>query len=253
VIGNGLFGPIVGFAAVCGVLAAIRIVQPANLGPCWMLMLGVTGTWLGFTHLVDRFAVVLIAPCAVVAAWTLTTHRRLQPIAHWAALFVVGVNLFTLVRLYAAPPMQNICEIRQTDGLEWFTEGHWPAHQHVPRLNEIAARGEKVLMVADARRFYLRGGIDYCVVFNRNPFAEAAATHSPAELLDWLKRRGYRYVFIHWVEMRRLRNSRYGFWKAVNEELFRRLAHAGLIWVEDYAAGPDKRVYGSLLSVGALH
>ncbi|HUN80058.1 MAG TPA: hypothetical protein VMV81_00965, partial [Phycisphaerae bacterium] len=112
--------------------------------------------------------------------------------------------------------------------------------------NELASKGEKILAIADARRFYFGPRVESCVVFNRNPFAEAAAAKSPAELLAWVRDHGYHFLFMNWSEMHRLRKSRYGFWKSINEGLFTRLTAAGLRPIEQFSITENGPPYATL-------
>jgi len=228
ILADPLFGPLPAAMIVASALVALGFVRPAGLAPCWFLAAGVIATWLGFTHLVDRFAVVLIIPAAIViavAAEGLPSPRRF---AWLVVVLLIAANLFLTLRLFQQAAVFQICRVRQTDGLEWFTGGQWPTHEHVPELNKLSREGARVLMIGDARRFYLDAGVDYCVVFNRNPFADAAVTKSPAELLAWLRDQGYGCLYVDWSEMRRLRASRYGFWRSIDAALLQKLTEAGL-------------------------
>ncbi|MEZ6084911.1 MAG: hypothetical protein R3E58_13500 [Phycisphaerae bacterium] len=82
--------------------------------------------------------------------------------------------------------------------------------------------------------FYFQRAGDYCVVFNRNPFAEAVEdASSPEAVSDWLRKRGYTHVLVHYSEMQRLRGS-YGFWESITPSLFEQLVDAGLKGVAQF-------------------
>lgn len=206
------------------------------LTPCWLMIAVGLLCWTAFTHLVGRFAVTLIPPAAVLTAAAgdrlLVGGRR--RLALLAALSAVIVNAALLIEACTRGHVFELARFGAPGATQWFTGGQWPTHAHVPRVNELAARGSRVLVVADARRFYLDRGADYCVVFNNNPFAEAADEISPEQLLAWLRDRGYDHVLVNGGEMRRLRGSRYGFWKSIDEELFKRLEAAGLSRVAEF-------------------
>jgi hypothetical protein len=217
---------------------------------CWLMLLFGIATWLAMTHLAGRFAVVLVVPCSLLTgrAW----GRVVRPSAGVAGVLLLGgtiaVNASTAAGFFS-PGGVSLFKADVFGRMELVTQGHWPGHQHVPRLNEILARGEKVLVVGDARRFYLDHGADYCVVFNRNPFAEAAAALSPASLLDWLRERQYRHVYVDWGEMHRLRTTRYGFWEAVDATLFGRLSEVGLEPLEQFGIPGRERPYATLFRI----
>jgi hypothetical protein len=84
------------------------------------------------------------------------------------------------------------------------------------------------------------------VVFNRNPFVEAvqAADSDQAQIIEWLREQGYTHVLVNWAEVYRLRASRYGFPKAITENLFVRLTKAGLTPVEPIIDSVFDRPYG---------
>jgi len=145
-----------------------------------------------------------------------------------------------------------------------FTEGDWPGHQHLGALNALPADA-KVLMVGDARTFYVRPENDYCVTFNRNPLAMvlgqyAHSVPSPERerqgpdalsvaLFDWLRGRGYTHVFVNWAEISRLRNSQYGFAPAITPAFFAHLEFAGLRPLQSFRLTEDRPPYGTLYRV----
>ncbi|MFQ5411474.1 MAG: ArnT family glycosyltransferase [Phycisphaerae bacterium] len=76
VIGSRFYGPIIGLGIVIGGIATFMTIQSARRdktthmdtwGPaaCWLMILIGGGAWLTLTHLVDRFAIVLVVRGAV--------------------------------------------------------------------------------------------------------------------------------------------------------------------------------------------
>lgn len=269
---NPLYGPVMGIGGVALVAGLLRVLLPRSrsydppIGKpvregesgagdvrscvvvCGVLLVGALSTWIGFTHLVDRFAMVALIPAAVLIA--VVFGSLFSPLARRAiATLLVVANMGLMVYLLFSTSTFDLLKARDSVGITWFTEGEWPTHQHVPKLNEIVGGGGKVLMVADARRFYLDRGVDYCVVFNRNPFAEAAERMSPKDLIAWLRESGYTHVFVNWSEMARLRGSRYGFWKAIDGELFKRMMDAGLTVAAQFAFDQERAPYGTLYTI----
>ena len=135
----------------------------------------------------------------------------------------------------------------------WMSNGDWPEFGYLGRVNELLARDARVLIVAEARTLYLDAPpsqYEYCVVFNRNPFAEAAAERDAAGVMNWLRERDYGYVLVSWTEMRRLRDSRYGFWPSLDEQLFADLNAAGLRVAEQfYFSKGDAKPFATLYEV----
>ncbi len=245
VLWNPLYGPVMGLGIVSALIWVVRRNSDAN-AVCVILLVGALVTWLAFTHLVDRFAMVALVPASILVAAVIGAAIPVVPRPLFS-MAIVAANMLLFV--FATFDMLKLVTARDSVGIKWFTEGEWPTHQHVPKLNEIVRGGGKVLMVADARRFYLDRGVDYFVVFNRNPFAEAAERMSAKELIVWLREQGYTHVFVNWSEMARLRGSRYGFWKSIDGELFKRMMDAGLTVAGQFAFDQERAPYGTLFAV----
>ncbi|OWY72322.1 hypothetical protein B7486_05215 [cyanobacterium TDX16] len=256
ILSSELFGPLIVLAMIVGAVQILRSIAGRGLPfalvlAAWaMIAVGVVA-WLIFSHLVGRFAVTLIVPASLIVAARWESLRRSETRLIGIAIVVLAsvLNFSMLVRAGTSAGLFQVAALRAGDGTEWFTDGLWPSHAHVPRINKLTAEGGRVLAIADARRYYLNAGADYCVVFSRNPFAEAAANLSPGDLLAWLRKRGYEHVYVDWGEMSRLRNSRYGFWQSIDRSLFERLMTAGLRHVEDFNIGENTGNYSSLFAV----
>lgn len=265
VVGSPLFGPVLGLAIAAEVARRLMKRRTATeagqpnatnaicVTACYLMLIVGLVTWMSQTHLVDRFAIVLLIPACVLLA---RAYVDLRPVIRgWIFTIVIvataGLNLRTMLSTFAEAKAFEVLAARATDGLDWFTEGEWVRADHIPRLNDLAGSGRKILMVGEARRFYLHKGVDYCVVFNRNPFAEAAEHSTPAELIDWLHERGYSHVYVDWSEMSRLRRSRYGFWKSIDVDLFARLQEHGLKSEQNFSINDDRPPYATLYGVRA--
>lgn len=254
VIGNPMFGWVVPIGVLGGIgmgrrRGGARDGCDISLAACW-LMLGIGAVvWVGFTHLVGRFAVVLIIPASVLIGAAVERWRLRAPVMVALLIGLAGWNLRTTAGFFTDA---HVWELRGVNA-GWFSRGEWPGQAHVPRLNELARGGSKCLMVGDARGYYLDPEVDYCVVFNRNPLAEAANDGATAAL-QWLRDQKYEYLYVDWGEMRRLRRSRYGFWKSIDEALIAQLKAQGLTLVEDFTIdlGSGPRVYSSLFRVPAV-
>jgi len=219
-----------------------------SLLPCWLMLATGAIVWLCFTHLQGRFAVVLIVSAATVvgASWTVLRRRIAKATAACLLVAIVGFGFRTTAGLFSRDGISYLAmEVFGLADLFTSPQSPWP---HIPRLNQLADGGQKVLMVGDARRFYLDRGIDYCVVFSSNPFAEAAARLTPHELIDWLAAHGYDFVYVDWSEMHRLRSTRYGFWPFLDAALFERLSEAGLLPVEHFTIPGRTAPYSTLFA-----
>lgn len=215
---------------------------------CAILVIGNLYVWLFHTHLVDRFAVGLTIPAVLMLAIFLNLPQwhvlaRARPLVIWT---VVVINILATLRYLE----KNQVALLVRNGLdngpmlrEYFTP-------HYEVVNNLAKPNAKVLLVGDARKFYYNAHVDYCVTFNQNPFADAAAEMGPSELLQWLRERDYEFICVDWVEMRRLRQT-YGFWPSLTPELFRELQATGLTAVQSFQSPvvPNSPPYATLFKV----
>ena len=119
-------------------------------------------------------------------------------------------------------------------------------------VNDSVPPDAYVLLVGDARAYYVQCRVDYCVVFNRNPFAEAisAAGGDAAQVIAWLRGRGYTHVAVQWTEVDRLGKT-YGFWPEIDRALFERLTAAGLRIVDERRNEPGERPWATVYEVPA--
>ncbi len=213
---------------------------PPALDVCWLIVACGLAAWLAASHLVDRFAVLLLPAFALMIgdAWR-RLPETIRPAGTVLAALVALLGVIISARIVLANPIPYR-EASLFGRTAWMTRGEWLRSAHIPRLNALLSGGRRILMVGEARHFYLNPGADYCVVFNANPFAEAAKRLGPAELNAWLRERGYDYVYVDWGEMGRLRRT-YGFWESISEGLFAGMASAGLRPVEEFSIELDGR------------
>jgi hypothetical protein len=202
------------------------------------------GVWLFATHLYARFAVVLLIPLALLAGRAVfdgLPERRWRAVA---GLLVVG-SIWNF--LHAA----RLCreEAAHTVPAFWFYTGTLPDYEHYGVVNNDLPEESKVLLVGDARGFYYQRRVDYTVVFNESPFAEAIRTAEvPSGVVQWLRDRRYTHVLVHWGEVERLRAT-YGFSPLVTPELFDRLCASGLERVRVMHRPGTGAPYAELLAV----
>ncbi len=193
-------------------------------------------TWLLATHLYARFAVPLLIPMSLLCAraasvWTAPPLR---------ALFTCGILAASVLNLRAARAQFNaeltidhehIDIYGRTD---LFYRDCLATANPATYVRSCMPPDGRLLMVGEARAFYMPSKTDYCVVFNRNPFAEAvAAAQSPQDVMTWLRDHGYTHVLVSWTEMSRLRST-YGFWPELDDALFERLESAGLERLQEF-------------------
>jgi len=231
-----LFGPLVWLLAAMGVLRGrSRERWPALL---WLgLMLLVWGVW---THMPGRFAVPAVVPLLWLAAQPLpgsATQRRVVVAVTFLAAVLGNIHLARLLQRHDRWWRQRVgVPLRELAGTtEFFREAH-PLNRAVPPDGFI-------WMIGDAAPFYVDRRLHYTVVFGRDPWlAYAAEGRSPAECVEWLRRRGVTHVWFVWSEIYRLRDT-YGFPHFVTREWVRGLVAAGLEPVALDAPGTSGELY----------
>ena len=191
--------------------------------------------WIGFTHLFARFAVVMLIPLCILAGRSVIARpgRLYRGAILVTAVGIVVFNLFSAGSIYAA-------ELRNADvhgHVEWFYSDCDSDRTVAGYVRQKLSRGDRLLMIGEARAFYMPENVDYHVVFNRNPLAEAVAQASNDEdIIRWLNEQGYTHLLVHWMEMERLRKT-YGFWDELTIPLFRRLENVGLGKIRNFHVG----------------
>lgn len=218
---------------------------------CIVLIVAVLGVWLSATHLVARFAMPLVPALAMTVG--LAVGRLANTRAQWAAAAVLAVAWFaSTVCVFSVANPQVLLACSDVMGKRDVTKGPFPVYVYLPRLNEVLAAGRRVLVIGEVRTLYFEAPpdrYDYRVVFNRSPFAEAAARMSPPELLGWISKHGFDLVFLNWSEMHRLKRT-YGFYPSVNDQLFIDLVEAGLQPVEHFRMSDDAQApFATLFAV----
>ncbi len=235
------FGPAVFLLAVGGLFRRRR--EPADWALGIMALIQ-TGVWLLATHLYARFAVVLLIPLALLAGRSV---GRSTSAVRWH--LVIG-----LLTLGTAWNFAHVAKLHRTEAAygvtgRVFYDGLLPGYEYLRTVNHELPADAKVLLVGDARAFYIRPAVDYHVVFNVNPFAKAVrAARNEQELLAWLQGRGYTHVLVHWAEIGRLAAT-YGFAPEVNPTLFDRLRARGLRLVRAFPHPAGKERYVELYEV----
>jgi hypothetical protein len=97
-------------------------------------------------------------------------------------------------------------------------DGKLPGFEYIGVINHELPADSRLLLLGDARPFYLSPPVDYCVAFNRNPFFESIKqTVGSKETIEWLRAKHYTHILIHWSEVRRIAKT-YGFSPPLGEE-----------------------------------
>lgn len=253
------FGPVIFLLGMCGVVEVVfagmrrrmnsdtahggaAVVRLPALGHATLRALVIVLVvqllvWTFATHLFARFAVVMLIPMALLGGGAVSGLRSRAGQVAMSVLIMGGAawNFYFAARLHAD-------EAPVAAPAALFYEGRVPGFEFLGYINGELPKDAKILMVGDARPFYVQRGVDYCVVFNRNPFVEAVeGAKAPGDIVLWLRERGYTHVLVHWMEIARLRRT-YGFSERIDEAVFDGLEGAGLSKLRDFSApGGDAR------------
>ncbi len=207
--------------------------------------------WLVFTHLFARFAVVMLIPLCVLGGRSAVAF----PYKVYRGVFVVAVAGVVALNTYSAGSIYADELIRKNSNVhghvEWFYRDCDPERTEACYVRQRLGAEDRVLMVGQAGAFYMPENVDYCVVFNRSPLAEAvAAAQSPEDVIRWLNSKGYTHLLVFWDEMHRLRNT-YGFWEELTPELFNALETAGLGVIKNFYTRSE-RLSATIYEVRAM-
>ncbi len=206
--------------------------------------------WFGLTHLYARFAIPLMIPLVLLGGRVVDGVRSRSRATVLIAILVAGglFNATQTWRLYREHYYVEGQRVPWDGATAFFLTGQGGGHEHLAVLNATSfPEDAKVLMVGDAKAFYVKPDADYCVVFNRNPFVTAIReAESAKQLSDWLRERGYTHIFVHWSEIARLRGSRYGFPKEVTPDVFLQLSQHGWDRTHVFSTGDPPIRYGEL-------
>jgi len=214
--------------------------------------------WLLATHLMARFAVVVLIPLSILAGRTLWPPegapgspnprrvRRVVGLAAVGSLFNLGfvIERHILESPHGVPP--SLIYERLDEPVP-----AGDAREYLHYVNHELSADAHILLIGDVRPFYLRRDVDYCVVFNRNPFVEVLRQAAdPVDVAAWLRGHGYSHVMVHWAEIARLRRS-YGFAPEVSPQTFEALAPFGITLEREFTFPEYRGRYISLFRVQA--
>ena len=243
VVGEARFNAIPG--AIFALALVGGLVRARWIGGLLLVVLAVQiCVWFFFTHLFARFAVPAAIPVAILCGRAVSAPRARTT----RGLMTAGVVAVCLANLY--PSWQLYYDHLRFGGRLPGSLPHAQIRSAVDSwVNAHVPADGYVLLVGEARAYFVRPRVDYCVVFNRNAFAEAiASAESDSAVVDWLALRGYTHVAVHWPEMARLRRT-YGFWPAIDRALFDRLEAAGLKGVANPVARDGAEPFATVYEV----
>ncbi len=200
--------------------------------------------WLFATHLYARFATVMLIPLALLAGRAIGqgTGQRVR--------VVMGIVVAGAIWNFGFAAGLSHAESPGGAPASMFYDGKLAFYEYFDTVNNDLPAESRLLLVGDAKAFYFRRAVDYCVVFNKDPFASAVrGSQTDREIVDWLRGRGYTHVLVNWAEISRLRGSRYGFAPEITPDLFDRLVGSGLSVLREFPHPQGTRRYVTLYRV----
>lgn len=206
--------------------------------------------WLILTHRYARFATVMLLPMLGLAACAAACATRPILARLVCVLLIVGGawQLYRLADLYYHHTRVGAAPLNAYGQVDWFLRGEWPGTAHVGVINLLGPEA-RVMLIGEARTFYLRRPGEYAVVFSRHPLAEARRRLvDPEAVAEWLRRRGTTHMLIHWVEIRRLRTS-YGYEPDLDDDFLADLIETGTTSAESFYYPGRQRPYATLFEV----
>lgn len=221
------FGPMLFALALGGLFARRRDRVDAALGLMFLVQWMV---WLFGTHLYARFAVPMLLPLGLLAGRSVAGQSARGRTTFVAVLLTLGCvwNAGFSVRREFRDSVAGV-------SASAMYEGRIPGYEYLRFVNQELPTDARILMIGDARPFYIQRPVDYWVVFNRHPLVgvlEGGATHE--EAVQWLRDAGYTHVLVHWGEVRRLART-YGFPTCISPDRFDGLSQSGLTLTRGFA------------------
>lgn len=249
------FGPLLIFLSLGGL--ALRRWRGPDVILLGLLVVQI-GVWVFATHLFARFVVVSLIPMSLLAgrAFGLSQDRESRSSSASKSLVVLMVlgalwNLSFVVALHRAesPGGAPASAIHKIDLVTDSPSESSDPNAYLGYINNRLADDARILMIGDARPFYIAREVDYCVVFNRHPFVTVIQNaRNAGEISEWLRSKGYTHVLVHWAEARRLRQT-YGFAHELGPALFDDLESHGIPLEREFIYARMRDRYISLFAV----
>jgi len=177
--------------------------------------------WWLFTHRIDRFWIPMLSVLALLAGAGACWSAR-----PWWRRAALAILLFTLAANFpvATAVVYNRYFVA-LDRLRLDRERVDPWHRY---FNRHAAAG-RVLMVGDAQMFDLEVPVLYNTCFDDCLFEQMVKGRTVEQIRKEFAARSVAYVYVHWGEIARYRDTKYGFTDFVCPEVFDRLVDQGIL------------------------
>ena len=183
----------------------------------------VIAVWWLLTHRIDRFWIPALPVVALLAgAGACWNSQRPWRVLLVVVLIAAMVSNFLTAGSVGCGYTAYFVRLESLRGDPLRVD---PWHRY---LNTHAAGG-RVLMVGDAQVFDLEVPVLYNTCFDDCIFEQLVAGRGPAEVRAELADRGISHVYVHWGEIRRYRDTEYGFTDFVQPAVFERLVEQGVL------------------------
>jgi MFS family permease len=191
----------------------------------WLMLIMIlmqTAVWLFMTHLQARFLVpwLIVLPFLVGRSAEVFGWGKLSP-----AMILMTAVLLSAAGLNFKESYNRFGhgQIKLTGAQQIFLKGQVPGTEYLEIVNEYPSA--RVMLIGEARPFYLLGTPIYWTVFNRNDLA-VAADKSLREAKAFITKAKPDYIFVNWNEIERLSQT-YGFDESITPRLFNSLSKPG--------------------------
>jgi len=186
----------------------------------WVYFALVIAGWWLFTHRIDRFWIPVLSVAALLSGVGACWSRQ----RWWRVLVIVvlpiglGANFLVAASGYN-PYFVSLERLRRDPGRVDAWHRYFNRHPI----------GGRVLMVGDAAVFDLEISVLYNTCFDDCLFEQLAKGRTAEQLRAELGARHISHVYVHWDEIRRYRNTGYGFSEFVQPAVFERLTAQGVL------------------------
>ncbi len=190
--------------------------------PLLLLVAAHVVAWWYLTHRIDRFFYPAVPWLAVVGAAGLSSlsNEFLRNSIRFAAAVVIWFHAFWGIpysivneRFGDETGLQRV--LRGRDPWDYLYENNREAFEAMASVNADLPSGSRVLVLGEARTFYLEHDFLAATVFDPNPWDDIfpIAPVDGAQVRELLGKRGITHVLVNWSEVHRLSWSYAYSWK----------------------------------------
>jgi len=222
-----------------------------------LILVGQTMVWLFATHLQARFLVPWLAvlPFLIGRSASAVTFRKglFRPAVLALVLIgAAGINFYDCYLRYLRHVYFGGRRVELFGAHRSLVEGQIPGYEYLAIVNRKPT--SRILLIGDARPFYIKGPAIYWTVFNRNEFAaQLTGRRTLRDLKDYLAQIRPDFIYVDWSEIVRLSRT-YGFDESVRPRIFGHLSSPSRFVIKRIGAwGPKVTYQGSQTPARVLY